>query len=230
MLNDSDGKIRVVFFVDFCLCGCYIKDDDILLIRNTNTIMNKFEFLEETIKQLGLSRQEVVNYFTEPQSSQSVAIDISLVEPGMFWYDDNTFSYERLTSKKIKAVVELVENGVIYGDLTASELSDIKEQKLPWDDAKRFIEEFSYPCQENEKIVWYDIGQLEKVYSTYELVKQAFYRVGKPFRKGYYWSSTETSSTNALVLHFLSGDRWYYLKYGSDYVRPVLSLDTRCLV
>jgi len=192
--------------------------------------MNKFEFLEETIKQLGLSRQEVVNYFTEPQSSQSVAIDISLVEPGMFWYEDNTFSYERLTSKKIKAVVELVENGVIYGDLTASELLDIKEQKLPWDEAKRFIEEFSYPCQSNEKIVCNGIEYLEKVYSTYELVKQAFCEVGKPFRESCFWSSTERIATKAWYLNFSSGHRYYDFKYLVFHVRLVLSLDTRCLV
>ena len=180
--------------------------------------------------QLGLSRQEVVNYFTEPQSSQSVAIDISLVEPGMFWYEDNTFSDVRLTSKKIKAVVELVEDGVIYGDLTASELLDIEEQKMPWDEAKRFIEEFSYPCQENEKIVWYDIGRLEKVYGIYEVVRQAFYRVGKPFREICFWSSTECSSTNAWLLTFNLGGRWSGHKCASGYVRPVLSLDTRCLV
>jgi len=206
--------------------------ENILLIQNTNTIMNKFKFLEETIKLLGLSHKEVMDYLAKKDVGVSAkTIDILQVKSGMFWYEDNTFSYERLTSKKIKAVVELVENGVIYGDLTASELLDIKEQKLPWDEAKRFIEEFSYPCQSNEKIVCNGIEYLEKVYSTYELVKQAFCEVGKPFRKGYYWSYTEYTAASAWALNFSSGFRNASGKYGSwNYVRPVLSLDTRCLV
>ena len=47
-------------------------------------------------------------------------IDITQVGVGMFWYEDDTFSFDRTTDKKIKAIVELVENNVIYGDLTAS--------------------------------------------------------------------------------------------------------------
>ena len=57
-------------------------------------------------------------------------IDITQVGVGMFWYEDDTFSFDRTTDKKIKAIVELVENNVIYGDLTASELFDIPEKEL----------------------------------------------------------------------------------------------------
>ena len=148
----------------------------------------------------------------------------------MFWYEDNTFSRERVLGKKIKAIVELVQDGIIYGDLTASEIIDVTEQELDWFEAKALIEDFSYPCQANEEIVLYRKGQLEKVYSTYEPVKEAFAKVGKSCRKGYYWSSTEGLSTGAWVLYFANGGRWGYYKYGNYYVRPVLSLDTRCLV
>jgi len=196
--------------------------------------MDKFKFLDETMKLLGLSRQEVVDYWSNTQDksekSKPVLIDITKVEAGMFWYEDNTFSKERELGKKIKAIVELVENGIIYGDLTASELFDIKEEMLNWENAKAFIEKFSYPCQKNEKVVWYERKQLVKVYRTYKLVKEVFCKIGKPFRKGFYWSSTEYSSTKAWTLYFLSGGRWYDIKYSNNYVRPVLSLDTRCLV
>ena len=57
-----------------------------------------------------------------------IKIDITKVKSGMFWHEGNLFSFERLPDKKIKAVVELVEDGIIYGDLTASELFDIPEK------------------------------------------------------------------------------------------------------
>ena len=190
--------------------------------------MEKFEFLDETMKLLGLSRQEVIDYWNNTQykseKNQLIFVDITKVEPGMFWYEDNTFSRERVLGKKIKAIVELVQNGIIYGDLTASELFDIKEEMLDWENAKAFIEKFSYPCQKNEMVVWYERKQLEKVYRTYKLVKEVFCKIGKPFRKGFCWSSTESDSTSAWGLNVSSGHRDYYHKYSSLCVRPVLAL------
>ena len=45
--------------------------------------------------------------------------------------------YEYIKDRGDVTIVELVENGVVYCDLTASELFDIKEQKLPWNEAKK---------------------------------------------------------------------------------------------
>ena len=67
-------------------------------------------------------------------------IDIKQVKKGMFWYEDDTFSFERVPDKKIKAIVELAKDGVVYGDLTASELSENHEQFTDWFRAKKYIE------------------------------------------------------------------------------------------
>ena len=66
--------------------------------------------------------------------------------------------------KRIKAIIELIEGYVVYGELTASRLLDIKERKLSWNDARKYIKNFSYPCRSNEKIVWYTGKQLQDVY------------------------------------------------------------------
>ena len=151
-------------------------------------------------------------------------INITQVKSGMFWYDDDTFSSERVPDKKIKAIVELVENGIIYGDLTASELFDITEKKLTWGEAIEFFLGFPYPCKENEKIVWYNIQQLQKVYDNYDVVKKTFEKLHKSFREGKYWSSTESPGQSAWILYFNFGFKYSYLKFYKNYIRPVLAL------
>ena len=189
----------------------------------------------ELVENLGLTRDEVVDYFTKlpsvkkPKKSQ-LPIDITQVEIGMFWYEDDTFSFDRITNKKIKAIVELVENGIIYGDLTASELFDILEMHLTWFKAKQFFDKFYYPCGENEKIVWYNINQLQSVYKNYNAVKETFSKLDKMYRRLEYWSSTEhkssvnDSNTFALDINFNTGSRLVDHQYNCFYIRPVLAL------
>jgi len=163
--------------------------------------------------------------------------DISNIKSGMFWYEDDSFSSARIVGKKVKAIVELVEDGVIYGDLTASELFDIKEQYLPWKIARAYIEEFSYPCKGNEKIVWYDENNLVKVCRSYGLVRDNLKQLGKKPRS-FEWTSTEDYGFSARMVLFDRGPRlgnvsvieneekysFGYAKHSPRYVRPILAL------
>ena len=141
-----------------------------------------------------------------------------LIKPGYYWYEDDTFSRSRIPDKKIKAIVELIEDDFIYGDLTASELFTIKEQQLTWDDAKKFFENFSYPCKENEKIVWYNIHQLTKV------LKKACSRCHP--RVGCHWSCSECCSLqeNAYIFDLHFNDTFDTPKSNKHYVRPVIAM------
>lgn len=157
-------------------------------------------------------------------------IDITQVKVGMFWYEDDTFSFVRIAGKKVKAIVELVEDDVIYGDLMASELFDINEQNMTWNVAKNYIENFSYPCKENEKIVWYDVVMLKKVCKYCLILKAAFQKIGKRYRDMSYWSSDVASCGYAWVVMFyadaLAGySNAYSSKKSFHYnIRPVLAL------
>ena len=194
-----------------------------------DTKKKKLAQVDELVVNLGLTRDEVVDYFTKlpsvkkPKKSQ-LPIDITQVEIGMFWYEDDTFSFDRITNKKIKAIVELVENGIIYGDLTASELFEIEEQCLGWPSAMWRINAFSYPCQKNEKIVLYSIKQFENLCATYTYVRRTFDQIHKRCRKDWYWSSTESVPKFAWGLYFSSGIRNDHDKHSYLYVRPVLAL------
>ena len=128
-----------------------------------DTKKKKLAQVDELVLKLGLTRDEVIDFFSklplvkEPKKSRP-KIDITQVKVGMIWYEDDTFSFDILP-KKIKAVVELVKGGIIYGDLTASELFAIPERPMSWFSAKQFFDKFSYLCKDNEKIVWYSIKQ-----------------------------------------------------------------------
>ena len=155
------------------------------------------------------------------------------IKSGMLWYADDTFSFERIAGKKIKAIVELVESGFIYGDLTVSELFDIPERHMTWFNAKQFFDKFSYTCQKNEYIVWYNIDQLQRVYKKYNAVKEAFSKFDKMYRRLECWSSTEhkssvkASDTFALDINFNTGSRLVDHQYNCFYVRPVLALEVK---
>ena len=150
--------------------------------------------------------------------------NLSKIHVGMIWYEDDTASFERVADKKIKAIVDLIEEGVVYGDLTASELYDIRQQELNWYQAERYFEQFAYPCKENENIVWYNVKQLKKVCETYEQVRKTFNKIGKKFRGSCFWGSTAYRANYAWIVIFGSGHRWGENKGISNSVRPVLAL------
>lgn len=151
-------------------------------------------------------------------------IDINQVKKGMFWYEDNTFSFDKQADKKIKAIVELVQNGVIYGDLTASELYENHEQFTDWFGAKKYIEQFPYQLKQNEEIVWYNIHQLSEIKKHYNLVKESFKLMGKRYRQFSYWACEIHPSLYAKCLAFEGGFANSLLKTRRAFIRPVLSL------
>lgn len=189
----------------------------------------KLAKVDELVKNLGLTNYEVVDYFSkipsvsevkEPQSK----IDICQVKPGMIWYEDDTFSFERLTGKKIKAIVELVDNGVIYGDLTVSEVRYIPEKYMTWYEAKDFFQEGDHRSDRLENFVWYNRHLLRKVHDNYNAVKKAFEKLHKPCRKARYWSSSDkTFGERADILDFSNGNMDYSDTRSVNCVRPIIA-------
>lgn len=141
----------------------------------------------QTISQAKKSFEEQENAKCIPLKKEN----LQNIRVGMLWYEDDTCSFERMFSKRIKAVIELIEDNAVFGDLTVSELQDIQEKVLNWDDAQKYINNFSYPCKENEKIVWYNFKQFKKLYKTYAFVRCTFSMLGKRDRMIRQWTSLE---------------------------------------
>ena len=149
---------------------------------------------------------------------------LNQVQVGMIWYEDDTFSFNKVDNKKIKAIVEYIEDGVIYGDLTASDIYENYEQFTDWFVAKKYIEQFSYPCKQNEEIVWYNIHQLRELKKHYSPVKESFNLIGKRYRQFSYWASEIYPSFYAKCLDFRGGFVNSLHKTRRAFIRPVLAL------
>ena len=149
---------------------------------------------------------------------------LNQIKVGMIWYEDDTFSFDRVDTKKIKAIVEDVKDGVIYGDLTASDIYENYEQFVDWEGAKKYIEHFSYPCKQNEEIVWYNIQQLREIKKHYSQVRESFKLIGKRYRQFSYWASEIWPSFYADTINFISGFTKSLRKSQRAFIRPVLSL------
>ena len=170
------------------------------------------------------------SYHAEIAKRKAEEAEKKRVKPGCYWYEDDTFSKSRIPDKKVKALVELVEDGYIYGDLTVSELFPIDEQQLSYDGAKKFFEEFSYPCKWNEKIVWYDIRQLCRVQENYyKDIYHVFVEMSKSPRRYGHWSCSEclTLKENAYIMDFHYEDSFDTPKVNENAVRPVIAM--KCL-
>lgn len=196
----------------------------------------KIAKLNDVLAYLGLSPEEAIELLELVQKENNPNPGCR-IKPGMFWFEDDTFSYEKIEGKKIKAIVELVRYGYIYGDLTASELFDIEEKYLNWYDAKDYLENFSYPCKNGEKIVSYDLYQIQDLaianccvetdtsYFCYPYVREAFKKINKKYRHGKNWCFHDCERDWMTAIEFTDDINIisYSKKKDPCFVRPVLA-------
>lgn len=145
-----------------------------------------------------------------------------LIQVGMIWYEGNEFSFAEIEGKKKRAVVELVKDGFIYGDLTVGDDIKICERKLPHKDAKEYIAQFSDICDQNECVILGTheiLGEMCKMYSE---VDKTLLQMKKMPRRGCYWSSSSKEKESAVVVYFRNGSKANWYEHDSLSVRPVL--------
>lgn len=113
--------------------------------------------------------------------------EITKIESGMIWYEEDTFSFSVIKGKRIKAVVELIDtyDNFIYGDLTASTIYDIQERRLSCYKARKRIANLFSICKEGESIVMMTTDELKKNASCYDKIEDTLIKIGKKPRKGY---------------------------------------------
>jgi len=146
------------------------------------------------------------------------------VKKGMIWYEDDTFSFERMTNKKIKAVVELINDGFVFGDLTVSELINVEEKHLNWEKILIELRYLSREFKERQFITWQDGDELLNVCNGYDVVRKTFVMLGKSPRNGVYWTSRVSSSVlrTGILLDFNSAKLIEDNIENSYLFRPVL--------
>ena len=181
------------------------------IIKNTNNMETKIKQVNELMELLGVTQEDMINSWLTSTPNQDLVgkmetliqneknspvifglSDITKIEPGMIWYEDDTFSFSVIKDKRIKAVVDLVDayENYIYGDLTASTIYDIQERYLKYHDALVRLDNLSSICKEGEKVVLLSGEKLGKIASCYDKTKETLLKLGKSPRKEPHMSFT----------------------------------------
>lgn len=207
-----------------------------------NKVKNKLELLDEFMASLELSELDAIELWKQSGRLEFVVVlknensvlsdgciplkksNLSKIRVGMIWYEDDTVSFERIDTKKVKAVIEYMDSNKIYGDLTASELHDIQEQEFVWG-CKQDLVVCPYKCKKYECFFRYSLEELRKVYKTYNIVDKTFYLLGKKPRCQDYGSRTMYKDM-VWMLSFGDGRKLLWgKKYDRCYHRPVLKFE-----
>ena len=132
--------------------------------------------------------------------------EINKIKPGYFWYHDDTFSKDFLPNKELKALVEIVEDKVIYGNLTVNAhyeeyFAEYKKQStwkgcrdfrsvyvfsalryLTFDELSKLLNSDIYPCKQNEKLVLYTRRQFEELKKVGNMLEKILIKFKNPYK------------------------------------------------
>lgn len=189
--------------------------------------MEKIDFVKEFLSQTQITPLEVcklfinngmvdINDLTEKTPSISITRDnLSLIKPGMYWYEDNTVSADLIPDKTVKSVVLLVNNYVVYGDTFDSFYGT-------WHQAQEYIKNYTNTYIAKGEAYWLGVRALEAVSDKQKAINQALEVLGENKWNNRHWSSTEYDEWHAWFVYLYSASRGYSGKYDTTYIRPVL--------
>ena len=205
----------------------------------------KFEQLSCLAQKLGLSPQEVGEYFlskTGKDPSSPVTYKTpEQVLPGMYVYADGLISTELIAGRQVKAVVGYVEDKTVYAVC-------LQEEYLPWSGdwleagvtqnmtdgqkaTRKILEISRKQRQKAEAAQWcYDyaedgvkqgeaflasIDEWKKLFVNAVAINVSFKALSAALLEGWYWSSTECNNIGAWKFGVSYGGRAYYGKYNN---------------
>ena len=232
----------------FCLRGIKLGQETIINLNNY--IMNKKEKLEQVnhlVQKLGLSPQEVDEYFLSKDVKAPAIVQEyqtpAKVLPGMYVYADGLISSEIIEGRRVMAVVGSVDGSDVLAVC-------LHEACLPWSSdwleakatqemtggkeaTRKLLEISRKKRQEAEAAQWcYDyaedgviqgeaflpsLTELEKLFANKAAINASLKALGVVLLEGWYWSSTEYDNTNAWGFGMTGGLRYDGSKYYNGY-------------
>ena len=123
------------------------------------------------------------------QNAQIVCIPLSeatlsQVKAGMIWYEDDTVSAVLIPEKRIKSVVLLVQNGIVYGDTFIEDQKSGKE-------ISDFVNSYQKQFQPKETVCQLTFREMAQVVPHLNRINEVLARLEKPVWMGSYVTSTE---------------------------------------
>lgn len=144
--------------------------------------------------------------------------NLSRIQPGMIWYEDDTVSEELILDKIVKSVVLFIKNGVVYGDT-------LVDANSSWGGSYKLIENFTNNYISKGEAYWMnnrDFGTLAEnintINATLSLLDKPLWRSNW---KDLYWSCAESSDSYAWCAS-VRGVAYNMYKGDICYIRPVM--------
>ena len=110
------------------------------------------------------------------------AENIQDIEPGYYWYDDDTFSKDCIADKSVKAIVVLVQTGTIYGDI-------FYEGNCEADSGSSELYKLSASRQ--EKLCLLSLYQHQSMLASIEKINEALETTHQPLWNGRYLTNSD---------------------------------------
>lgn len=204
----------------------------------------KFELLNQFIQALELKPQEAIEFFK--MQSAGVIANKNLLEPGMFYYADQTFSKKLIPNKIVSGVVGYVEKNRAL-------VVALNEEKLPWSDglfsvgetknlfegkeATRLLAKVFRFGVKKEAALWCfkfrgngiiqgdaflsSTHEWDNLSVNLEVINNSLGLLKAPLLKGIYWSSNEDDSYSAMVMRLDDLSKYQCRKDVELFVRPM---------
>jgi len=139
------------------------------------------------------------------------------IKPGMFWYEDNVFSFDLIAGKQVKSVVLAVVGNAIYGDT-------FRERKMKWHEATNYISNFVAKYVKKGEACWYSLEFLEGIRKNETAITQSLVKIGQSRWIGSYWTNVEVASNYAKMMDVSDGESIVDLRERNYRVRPVIKM------
>ena len=208
-----------------------------LLIVNF-IIMEKIDVLKLVMAEMGITPQQFVKHLIatgeidlEHLSAEKSADEVELipltkdnlskVKPGMFWYEDDTVSTDLSKEKKLKSVVLLVQDNIVYGD------SFDAFATLGWRGAIRYAQSYYNDYIVEGQAQSFDIECFGYFGLVVKMVNESLRIIGQPEWCGQYWSCSQRSTTLGWSWRVGSGSADFRYKNHLYSVRPVFVFEVK---
>ena len=116
------------------------------------------------------------------------------VQPGLFWYDDNTFSGIWIPDKQIKTVVMMVRDHIIYGDSFNETLCLAKNVFLIYEKQVK---------DTGQKLYFPHLRDFQCIDAHINVLNESLILAGKPIWNGFYFSASDCDFNRFWIKSYL---------------------------
>ena len=175
--------------------------------------------MDETLRKILMQRRchAQVNEFFDQDLMALSRRNLARIEPGMYWYDDDTFSSRLRPEKKLKSIVLFVKDDIIYGD-------SFKQCYMLGCNVPAYFKAREKEYSFLSGLLYYPQTQdLQKVQEAFQKINAACKKSGKPVWSEEVYLAEKSSDEYLRWVDMLDGDDGKISIENGAYFRPLIA-------